>query len=120
MGRMVQKTDWKTVDMPEQRIDFLLEKSLTDREREILKEGHRPKEMEDKWFIYYEGEKLFIHRSWTGFCIYIVELAQGDQLRVTVNRNPEQYKETLLGRDRVKVELLINRLIERAGKTPAR
>ena len=27
---------------------------------------------EDKWFIYWENDTLFFHRSWTGVCVYIV------------------------------------------------
>ena len=40
----------------------------------MLKLGHIPQEMEDKWFGYIEEDTLHIHRRWTGFCIYIVKI----------------------------------------------
>lgn len=43
-----------------------------------LQEGLVPREMEDKWFIYYEGPYLFLHRSWTGQPVY----------RLTLNGTP--------------------------------
>ena len=40
-----------------------------------LKEGLIPREMEDKWFIYYEEPHLFLHRSWgTGRPVYRLTL----------------------------------------------
>jgi len=33
--------------------------------------GLVPEEIEDKWFIYWEDDTLFFHRSWTGNCIYV-------------------------------------------------
>ena len=30
--------------------------------------------MEDKWFSYMDGNTLYAHRSWTGYCIYIIEI----------------------------------------------
>ena len=109
---MVQKGDWKTVDLPEQTAQFVLERTLSDKDLEAIQEGHRPQEMEDKWFMYQEDGKLFIHRSWTGYCIYVVELSQTGKLCVTVNRNPEQYRGTDLEQDRLLVEILINQLIQ--------
>ncbi|MBP5653667.1 MAG: hypothetical protein J6X17_09685, partial [Lachnospiraceae bacterium] len=43
------------------------------------------------WFWYMEGDTLYIHRSWTGFCIFIVELSDSYTHKVRVNRDPEQY-----------------------------
>jgi hypothetical protein len=36
--------------------------------------GLIPKEMEDKWVIYYDRPYLFFHRSWTGQPVYRIEL----------------------------------------------
>lgn len=113
---MVEKTDWKTMDMPEQTEKFTIEKTLTDSETECIKEGHRPQEMEDKWFMYYDDNKLFIHRSWTGYCIYIIDLSENGKLNIIVNRNSEQYKEESIERDRIMVTILINQLIKQNGE----
>lgn len=109
---MVQKTDWKTIEMPAQTEQFVIEKTFTDTEIDYLKEGHRPQEMEDKWFMYYEDHKLFIHRSWTGYCIYIIDLSESGRLNITVNRNPGQYKEGSIESDRLLVNILINRFVK--------
>ena len=34
-----------------------------------IRAGHIPEMMEDKWFIYWQDDRLFFHRSWTGYCI---------------------------------------------------
>lgn len=109
---MVQKTDWKTIEMPAQTEQFVIEKTFTDTEIDYLKEGHRPQEMEDKWFMYYEDHKLFIHRSWTGYCIYIIDLSESGRLNITVNRNPGQYKEGSIESDRILVNILINQFVK--------
>ncbi len=116
---MIKKSDWKTVEMPESVERFSIEISLSEEEMGYLREGHKPQEMEDKWFMYYEGEKLFLHRSWTGFCIYIVDLSERGRLHVTVNRDPEQYKEKDVEADRAMVMILLNSLIKRNGENAA-
>lgn len=110
---MVKKTDWNSLaDMPQETEHFVLERQLSETEISILKEGHRPEEMEDKWFMYWEDNKLYFHRSWTGICIYIVSLMEGtDKLDVIVNRNPNEYKETNIEQDKTMLQILINRYI---------
>jgi len=43
-----------------------------------LQEGLIPKAMEDKWFIYFENDSLYFHRSWTGLGIYRAEIIKED------------------------------------------
>lgn len=113
---MVKKDEWKTVDIPEQTEEFVLEKKLTPDDIKRIEEGHRPKEMADKWFMYCENNKLFIHRSWTGYCIYVVDISESGELKAIVNRNPEQYKEKDIERDRIQLNILINGLTRRKGE----
>ena len=94
MKQMVKKSDWKTLEMPEENTMLLLQGHFDEEIISILQEGFKPIEMEDKWFSYEEDEKLYLHRSWTGYCIYIVELNIGDTHEVVVNRNLEQYTNT--------------------------
>lgn len=48
-----------------------------------LRQGLVPREMEDRWFVYYEEPFLFLHRSWSGKPVYRVELEQqGEGARV--------------------------------------
>lgn len=113
---MVKKSDWKTVEMPESVEKFSVERVFTDEEIGYIKEGHKPEEMEDKWFMYYENGCLYFHRSWTGFCIYIVDLSEKGRLNVTVNRNPEQYGEKNIEADRILLNILIDRLLKQSNK----
>ncbi|MBQ9140777.1 MAG: hypothetical protein IJX63_03175 [Lachnospiraceae bacterium] len=113
---MVKKSDWKTLDMPIENETFILEKALSSDEIEMIKEGYRPQEMEDKWFMYYEEGKLYIHRSWTGFCIFIVHISETGMMEVTVNRNLEQHKETDVEKNKIMLDILLNRLIGAAAE----
>lgn len=113
---MVKKDDWKTLEIPTQFETFFLERTLTKKDLAYIKEGHRPEEMEDKWFMYCEDHKLFIHRSWTGYCIYIVELSENGKLKTIVNRDPQQYKETDIEQDKLQLNILINRLVKQNGE----
>ena len=90
-GAAVKRSDWKNADMPDARDGFILKRAFSKKEMMALRKGHIPEAMEDKWFWYMEGDTLYIHRSWTGFCIYIAELSDGYTHKVTVNRDPEQY-----------------------------
>lgn len=60
-----------------------------------LKNGLIPLQMEDKWFIYYDNEWLFFHRSWTGHGIYkakINKVTDGYSIKeFWVERNLENY-----------------------------
>ena len=54
--------------------------------------------MENKWFIFLEQDVLYIHRSWTGFCIYQVNFkkdgAQYKIIEAFANRDSSQYSAT--------------------------
>ena len=49
---MIQKSDWKTLEMPPRTASFTLSYPLADSDLAAIREGHRPEEMEDKWFMY--------------------------------------------------------------------
>jgi 8-oxo-dGTP diphosphatase len=106
--KIAEKMDWKTFDMPDQQAAFILQRSFSDRQMQALRKGNIPKEMEDKWFWYMEGNTLYAHRSWTGFCIYIISFSEDGNHTVTVNRELSQYKETIIEKD----EKLINNLLD--------
>lgn len=66
----------------------------------LIKNGYIPIDMDDHWFLYFEKSHLYFHRSWTGFCIYIVKIEeQSDKLtmsKVWINQDPSQYNENNL------------------------
>lgn len=113
---MVKKSDWQTLEMPMENETFIFERALSAADIELIKEGYRPQEMEDKWFMYYEEGKLYIHRSWTGFCIFIVHISETGMIEVTVNRNLEQHKETDVEKNKIMLDILLNRLIGAAAE----
>ena len=96
---IVHRDDWKTKPMPEQRDSFVLKRSFTNKEMAVLAHGHIPQAMEDKWLWYMEGSTFWIHRSWTGNCIYMIDFKEDNNHIVTVNRNPEQYTCTRIEED---------------------
>lgn len=93
--RIARKDSWETEPMPAATAEFEYRRRFSASEYAKLSRGHIPREMEDKWFLYLEGATLRAHRSWTGFCIYEIELeaAGRDHVvrRVRANREPEQY-----------------------------
>lgn len=95
----VTRNDWKRSEMPERYEEFALSQEISQRQLKILKKGHYPVEMEDKWFFYMEGDVLYAHRSWTGFCIYVARFTDG-KITVTVNRDPQQYTCTDIEEDK--------------------
>lgn len=105
---MVRKTELCVKDMPTEVEEFMLDIKLSDEEMNHLKEGYRPYDMDDKWCAYFENNKLYIHRSWTGICIYIIDFSDNNNIKATVNRNTEQYRETNIDRDRSQVESLLS------------
>lgn len=95
----VLKEDWQTLPMPEENKFIAVELTFSKMDFDHLKQGVIPKEMEDKWFIYSEGNHIFFYRSWTGIMIYDCLFEErGDESIVTgffVNRDPSQYTENL-------------------------
>lgn len=103
------KSDWKTVEMPEEHEIFTLHRALSEKEVAVLRMGNIPQEMEDKWFWYCEGNTLYAHRSWTGFCIYILQMNPGKtEHQVIVNRYLEQYKCINTAEDEKNLNMLLD------------
>jgi hypothetical protein len=83
--------------MPAKRERLTLRRGFDNDEYERLKLGLIPETMDDKWFIYFDEHsmELRFHRSWTGYCIYIVTVAEnghGCEIKQAwVNADREQY-----------------------------
>ena len=109
-----RRTDWKTEPMPQQNETFVLRRSFSDEEMDVLRRGHIPQAMEDKWFWYMEGSVLWAHRSWTGHCIYRIDFKEDSNHIVTVNRDTEQYRCTSIEEDTES----LNKLLDWWTETP--
>lgn len=78
--------------------------------------GFVPSVMEDKWFAYVRGKTLFLHRSWTGICIWTVRFEQlpavlGGGFLATetlANCHPKQVPEPLPNEGRLLDQLVVN------------
>lgn len=105
---IAHRDDWKTEPMPKKCESFVLNRSFSDEEMEILRHGNIPQAMEDKWFWYMEGSTLWAHRSWTGYCIYQIEFKEDGNHVVTVNRNSDQYRCTSIEEDTISLNNLLD------------
>ena len=107
-----RRDSWKTLPLPEVRAPLGFEESYTSEEFERIKRGLIPQEMEDKWFVFYEGAWLYLHRSWTGACIYGLRFEPADEGASTVeswvSRDTNHYRETRIDYDRAMLKFLID------------
>jgi hypothetical protein len=112
---VAKPTDWKTEPLPSKRSTIRLGRTFSLKEMEHIGRGLVPEQMEDKWFIYWQEDTLYFHRSWTGVCIYTVQFTvEGDKYRMIeadVNRDPEQYQETSEEIDAAMISYLIDILL---------
>ncbi len=103
--------------MPAQRAALALDLAFDETEFQKLAAGSVPEAMEDKWFICFEHPWLYLHRSWTGFCVYQVRFeSDGERHRVAeviANRNSEQYREQGDAQDALLLTIL---LFNRVGR----
>ena len=113
--RAAERTDWKTEFLPVKRSSIHLDRGYSTEEVKRIQCGLVPQQMEDKWFIYWEDDMLHFHRSWTGFCIYVVGFASDadgfKMVNADVNRDPEQYEETSDKRDADMIYYLVDLLL---------
>ena len=109
------KDDWTTFPLPEKHAVLAADWYYNREDVERIKLGLIPEVMEDKWFIYHADGWLFFHRSWTGFCIYEVELIEdGEYARlgvIRVSRDLEQYRKSDDAFDLGLLRFLIDRLL---------
>ena len=101
--------------MPDARAPLAFARRFTPEEGRRIALGIVPRNMEDKWFIYFEDGWLHFHRSWTGVCIYTVRLADADGAseiaEAWVNRAPDQYTRTDDDYDAQLLGFLVDRLL---------
>lgn len=101
--------------MPAAKKQLSFSRTFTRDEYRQITFGHIPKEMEDKWFVFFENDKIYFHRSWTGFCIFEVELQSvGENYSIKsvwVNRDISQNEETDDEFELQTLSFLIDRLL---------
>ncbi len=106
-------------DMPLLTKEISVDIKLSAREFNKVQAGFSPKSMDDRWFIYYDDHKIYMHRSLSGCCIYTAEILQEKEKysiqQIIANRDPSEYKETEDNCDRVIFKEVLNSLL--ADKT---
>jgi len=117
---IVTASSWYHMPLPEKKMPMGFQGTYTKDEYLRMSRGWLPHEMEDKWFIFEENGWLNFHRSWTGYCIYRIHLAEKDGCfkvdRSWVNRDESQYSNTSFRRDQENLLLLVdNFLLGRIG-----
>ena len=80
--------------MPAQRAKLAWDHTFIADEWRRICHGLIPLEMEDKWFIFAEADTAYFHRSWTGYCIYQMQVRPVQDgyavQEVLVNCDPDQ------------------------------
>jgi len=95
--KAAHRGSWQIKPMPQETtvLDYRADFSFEEFDR--ISRGLIPQDMDDKWFVYLDGNTLHVHRG-SGICIYQVEFATGPgKHRVCcalVNRDQNQYLET--------------------------
>jgi len=103
--------------MPDQNVLISLDKIYSTKEMALIRNGVASEVMEDKWDIYFENDRLYFHRNWTGYCQYVVRFVQeGKYWRMVdavVNADPDEYQFIDDGVDAKRIPFLIDVLILR-------
>jgi len=114
---VVKKSDWKTKPIPDEREDLGYTNFFWDSDAEKIMSGHKPTDMDDKWFIYSENGWVYFVRSWTGHHIFGIQLsgspAGGARVVASwVNSNTEQHRSQSKEAD---IQLISNLIKSRFG-----
>src|ERR1700692_4550307 len=108
---VARRHSWETTPMSSLRAEFPLDLRLTIEEFERIKQGYIPEDMDDRWFLFYEDGWLYIHRSWTGFCIYQLRFEQEGNVAVVrealVTRDPEQYRLSDIEKEQILIRTIL-------------
>lgn len=107
---------FRLTPMPESHVNTQIHFPVTEKEMDNVRLGWMPEDMSDRWFIYVdENDVAHMHRSWTGFCVFKVQfeyLQEGwAATRMTASRNPDEYKNIDIERDKEYVKELIFHLL---------
>lgn len=106
---------WTRLPLLAQRERLSIEMHFSAAELSRVRHGLVPREMEDKWFIFAEGDRLYCCRSWTGVTVYEAQIrttGNGAVLHdVFVNRDATQYKSTDPAYDASVFQFLVDRLL---------
>lgn len=91
------------------------ERVWTEQEWQIIRRGHVPADMDDKWFAFIEHDRLYLHRSWTGDQAFQADFQPCDRgwqiTKAAVESSKRWYRRRYEGPDRLMLELLIDTVL---------
>jgi ADP-ribosyl-[dinitrogen reductase] hydrolase len=94
MDKNATRTSWKAIPIDKPH-PIKISLHFSEEEFTKLNRGLIPRQMEDKWFIFYEDGWLYFHRSWTGFGNYKAQLMKEENgysiKEFWVERNQKKY-----------------------------
>ncbi|WP_235674089.1 MULTISPECIES: hypothetical protein [unclassified Paracoccus (in: a-proteobacteria)] len=109
------RLSFRTLPLPKARQNLDLSLNFDRRDYDKIISGLVPRDMEDRWFIFHEDERLYFHRSWSGYCIYSARLTNtpmgGTLSEAWVNADKEQYNCSEPEEEAKFIETLINNLL---------
>lgn len=70
MDRVATRADWKVERLRPPRAPVPLARRFSAAELDALRRGVVPTVMEERWFVYTEGDTTYFHRSWTGYGVF--------------------------------------------------
>ncbi|RZK74216.1 MAG: hypothetical protein EOO85_15700 [Pedobacter sp.] len=117
MKDIVRKSDRPIVDMPNLYEVTTLNRALTEEEYQALISGFKPGGTDDRWFLYVKDDWVYLHRSWTGHCIFKLKLeAISGTMMLTemhINRDPDQYRSVNTEADKDEANSILTSLLGR-------
>ena len=109
------RTSWPTKPLPSRTEGLDYVATFSHAQFVLLRQGFVPASKDDRWFVFFEEDWLYFHRSRGGACIYALRLdrlGEGAKVgRSWVNRNPDEHAARLLDLDRAVLAGLIRHLL---------
>jgi hypothetical protein len=111
----MMRSVWALMPMPPERAHLAVGRRFSAADMDRIRQGVLPRDMDDRWLMFFAHNRLHVHQSWVGTCIYIAHFQpQGEQYVLVfaeVNRNDAQYAEKDDTYDRKKLLFLIDVLL---------
>ena len=113
--RQAVKADANVQEFPAEAKQLKIEATYTEKEHGYIMLGFLHMQMEDKWFIYWEKDWVYFHRSWTGYPVFKVgfeKTNEGYKIKEAwVNRKPGLFNDLENAEDVMTLNFLINRIL---------
>lgn len=74
--KAARRKDWKADTMQGLARRLHSDLKFNSADFEAIQFGLVPYEIGDKWFMFMEGDWLYMHHSWTGYCAYKIRFEQ--------------------------------------------